>query len=104
MKNRKNLIALVLIAGIVSSFLMNGRWTGGVGEEPRISKKAGLSWKGVHPTHQSFSFSQIWADFFKKFEWKPPLVFTAEKPLLPFVYTCFFLATVFYPTISINAP
>jgi hypothetical protein len=106
MKNRNHLIALILVAAIASSSMLNGNRMsmGSFKDGLSISKKLDLRWEGLRSTHKVFSIDQFIADFFLNPNWKSPLEFGFRSLFLPFVFSCPFFAKGINPSIFIHAP
>ena len=106
MNKRNHLIALILIAGIASSSMLNGKrmamcsFKGDFG----VSKKVDLKWESVRSSHKVFSIGQFIADFFFKLNQKSPLELDFQSLFLPFIFSSPVLSMDIDPSIFINAP
>ena len=101
-----HLIALILIAGIASSSMLNGKRMsmGSFKGDLSISKKIELKWEGVRSNHKVFSIGQFIADFFYKLNRRSALDFGVRPLFLPIIFSTPILSSHIDPTILINAP
>lgn len=106
MKNRINVLAIVLIAGIATSFMINGRSTPNAGLEKglSVSTKYSPKWEGLRFSNKGISINKFLSDIILNVTGYPDKTSKGFSNFLQYMFPYPFITDFFNEAISINAP